>query len=161
MWLKAGMELTPLQKLRGRAFMFAMGFKRRMTLGARVMAMDGDKVLLVRHTYLPGWFLPGGGVEVGEPAIAAAERELFEETGYRAAALQLFGFYYSPTSTSIRDHVALFITREVHAERSFRPSLEIAEIGWFPRDALPPTVHRGTGERIAEVFSGSEPAPIW
>jgi 8-oxo-dGTP pyrophosphatase MutT (NUDIX family) len=141
--------------------MFAMGFKRPMTLGVRVMAIDGDKVLLVRHTYLPGWSMPGGGVEVGEPAIAAAERELVEETGYRASAMRLFGFYYSPSATSTRDHVALFVARDTEVERIFRPSLEIAEIGWFARDALPQGVHRGTEARIAEVFSESDPAPIW
>ncbi len=55
-----------------------------MVLGARAMLVDGDdRVLLLRHTYMPGWHFPGGGVEPGETAEDAARREAEEETGLR------------------------------------------------------------------------------
>ncbi len=48
---------------------------RGMTLGARVAAFDDEnRVLLVRHQYLPGWYFPGGGVDAGETMAEAARR---------------------------------------------------------------------------------------
>ena len=40
---------------------------RPMTLGVRALAFDAEgRILLVRHTYIRGWHLPGGGVESGQ-----------------------------------------------------------------------------------------------
>ncbi|HRE19864.1 MAG TPA: NUDIX domain-containing protein, partial [Rhabdaerophilum sp.] len=54
--------------------------RRGMTLGVRAAVLDGaGRVFLVRHAYIEGWHLPGGGVERGQSARAALEAELREE----------------------------------------------------------------------------------
>ena len=56
--------------------------RRPRIVGCRVLALDGaGRVLLIRHSYGSGrWMPPGGGVRRNEHAIAAAGRELREET---------------------------------------------------------------------------------
>jgi ADP-ribose pyrophosphatase YjhB (NUDIX family) len=135
---------------------------RPMTLGVRVLVRDDDgRVFLVRHSYLPGWYLPGGGVDAGETLAAAALRELREEGGLIGETVRLFGIYHN-IRTSKRDHVALYcVERFVTAEPAWRPNAEIREIGFFPLDHLPEDTSEATRRRIREVVEGLEPAETW
>lgn len=136
-------------------------FSRGATLGVRGLATDAEgRVLLVRHTYRPGWFLPGGGVESGETAVEAATREMMEEGGVEATAPpRLIGFYANHASFK-NDHVALYAF-EAWRPCAFTAHQEIAERGFFPRDALPEGVTEGTRRRLAEAFEGRPPSPHW
>src|SRR5690242_7752007 len=87
-------------------------------LVAALAADDAGRVLLVRHTYREGWHLPGGGVERGESARVALEREMAEEAGVEAIGDPvLFGFY-SNHRNHPNDHVAVY---RVEAWRSCAP----------------------------------------
>ncbi len=135
-------------------------FRRPLTAGARVMVIDEkDRVLLVRHTYMPGWFLPGGGVDRGETMRAAAERELREEVGVTPKDdLAFFGLYANFAEYK-SDHVSLFTLRAF--EMQARPNREIAEFGFFAVDALPPETSKATRGRISEVMEGLPPSDYW
>lgn len=134
---------------------------RGMTLGVRAVAVDGEgRVMLVRHTYLEGWWLPGGGVDRGETIGDAAARELFEETGLRATAPGRLLSVHSNERFFRGDHVLVYRFDAFEAgELTHRG--EIAEAGWFRPTALPADAHRSTRARLSEIFAGAPVDPLW
>ncbi|MGO9079806.1 MAG: NUDIX domain-containing protein [Streptosporangiaceae bacterium] len=111
-----------------------------------VLALDEqDRVLLIRQYRHPAgrllWELPAGLRDVdGEPPLLTAQRELTEETGYRAADwLVLLDFYTSPgcSNERLRLYLARGLTEVPESERSFVREHEEAElkVGWLALDA--------------------------
>ena len=141
---------------------FLARFIRPMTLGVRVFVRDdAGRVFLVRHSYLPGWYLPGGGVDAGETMAAAALRELREEGGLVGEDLKLFAIYHN-IRTSKRDHVALYcVDRFMASVPPWQPSAEIREVGFFALDALPADISSATRQRIREVVEGAPTTSEW
>jgi ADP-ribose pyrophosphatase YjhB (NUDIX family) len=137
-------------------------FSRGLTVGVRAAVFDGEgRVFLVRHTYVDGWHLPGGGVERGETLVAALERELREEGNIEVTGPPvLHGVHYN-RRVSRRDHVALYVVRSFRQTAPPQPNREIAAHGFFAIDALPAGTSRATRERIAEILTGRPAAEIW
>ncbi len=139
--------------------MVSMG--RFMSLGARAAVIDGDRILLVHHTYVKGWQLPGGGVERGQTFESTMRNELMEEAGFEAGKnVELHGIFLN-NFISKRDHVALYVVREFTKVREFEANREIAEIGWFRHDQLPDNMAYGARERIEEIFQNREKSLYW
>lgn len=134
---------------------------RGMTLGVRGVAVNGEgRVLLVRHTYLHGWWLPGGGVERGQSCEAALIREMREEAGVIVEGRPTLISVHSNERFFRGDHVLVYrIDRFTLTDRTSHG--EIAEIGWFDPAALPEETHRATRARLAEVFGEDEATPHW
>jgi 8-oxo-dGTP pyrophosphatase MutT (NUDIX family) len=137
-------------------------FTRSATLGARGLVIDGHgRVFLVKHSYVDGWHMPGGGVETGETMLNALTRELAEEGNIRLTGPpQLFAVYFN-ARVSRRDHVGLYIVRDFLQESPPQPNREIVEHGFFPIDALPADTGRATRARIDEVFRGVAVSELW
>ena len=135
---------------------------RPMTLGVRAIVIDAqDRVLLVRHTYVPGWHLPGGGVERGETLLASLARELAEEGNVLIEEEpRLQGIFFNKAA-SPRDHVAVYVVRRFRQTGPRVPDREIAEARFFARDALPEGVGRATRARLAEALDGAPIAQTW
>ena len=135
---------------------------RGITLGVRAAVIDAKgRVLLVRHTYVAGWHLPGGGVELGETALVALERELAEEGNVALAGPPRLHGVFLNRQSSRRDHVLIY---EVRAFRDLGPRTadrEIAETAFFPLDALPAETTAGTRLRLEEIGGRREPAAEW
>ncbi len=125
---------------------------RGMTLGVRAAVLDeAGRVFLVRHTYVPGWHLPGGGVEVGETLRETLAKELREEACIRLTGEPVLHGVFFNRMASRRDHVAVYVAREFVIESVKRPDREIAEAGWFSLDALPEGTTAGTRRRLREI----------
>jgi ADP-ribose pyrophosphatase YjhB (NUDIX family) len=148
--------------LRARLFHLYFRIKRPVTFGVRGLVHDAERnaVFLIRHTYVPGWQLPGGGVEVGETALEALERELFEEGGIEIEAPILKSIHFNRRA-SRRDHVAFYLIQGFRQATPKLPDREIAEAGFFPLDRLPDATTPATLRRIAEVFGGAPVSPDW
>jgi 8-oxo-dGTP pyrophosphatase MutT (NUDIX family) len=160
---------TPLQRLRRRCepairrvFHFYWRFARGATLGAFGMVIDGQgRVFLIKHSYVTGWHLPGGGVETGETLKTALARELMEEGNIRLTAEPVLHGVFFNSRVSRRDHVVLYVVRDFVQDTAPVPDHEIIAHGFYAPDALPEDTGRATRARIAEVFDGVAVSEVW
>jgi 8-oxo-dGTP pyrophosphatase MutT (NUDIX family) len=145
-----------------RVLHFYWRFARGLTVGVRALVLDAEgRVFLVKHSYVDGWHLPGGGVEPGETLLAALARELVEEGNIALSNTpQLFAIYFN-RSVGRRDHVALYVVRSFSQDAPPRPNHEIVAHGFFPPAALPQDTTPATRERIGEVLAGRPAAEFW
>lgn len=137
-------------------------FSRGMTLGVRAACFDEEgRVFLVRHTYLPGWHLPGGGLDRNETAVEGLVRELEEEGNLRLTMPPALVQVYYNRGTSRRDHVIFFRCDRVRQEQPKRADLEIAAAKFFAIDELPDDTTPATRRRLAELAGTSAPDAFW
>ena len=155
---------TPFRRspLLGRLMHFYWRFSRALTVGVRGMVLDDEgRVFLVKHSYVDGWHLPGGGVEVGETLLESLKRELAEEGSIELTGPPvLHGVYFNPVY-STRDQVALYIVRDFRQTGQPVPDREIVDHGFFPVAALPEGTTMGTRARLAEVLNGARATEVW
>ncbi len=105
-------------------------------IAATAIVHRQGRVLLIRRAGEVGhglWSMPGGYVDRGEPAEAAAVREAWEETGLEVAVEQLVGLFSEVGHPVI---VAAYAAREVGGALQAGP--EALEVGFFPLEQLPP-----------------------
>ncbi|RME60622.1 MAG: NUDIX domain-containing protein [Candidatus Dadabacteria bacterium] len=129
---------------------------RPITVGVQAIVLDDKgRVLLVRHTYRKGWFLPGGALKRGESVEQAVKRELFEETGIISEEKPQIvpKIRYTRWDFKHNHTVAFFISkwRQSDEVSDFSTSWEIAEAKFFPLDSLPSDTHTSVLERLKEV----------
>lgn len=145
-----------------RAFHFYWRFSRGATLGAFGLVIDKQgRIFLIKHSYVSGWHLPGGGVETGENLRTALARELMEEGNIRLAAEPTLHGVFFNARVSRRDHVALFVVRDFAQDAPPVPDHEIIAHGFFAPDNLPEDTGRAARARIAEVLNGVKVSEEW
>lgn len=131
--------------------------------GAKVVVIGLDQtVLLIRHSYARSdmYMLPGGGVRRGEDVMAAAAREVWEETGIVVDALSLHGRFLD-MAKGARNHISVFAA---HASGGVpcADGREIIEAAWFSLDALPTNISSASLKRILEIRDGRLPdSDVW
>jgi 8-oxo-dGTP pyrophosphatase MutT (NUDIX family) len=137
-------------------------FARGLTLGVRALVIDeAQRIFLVKHTYVRGWYLPGGGVEAGETVQTALARELAEEGNIELTAPPLLHGVFFNDRVSRRDHVACFVVQSFRQSAPPAPNREIAASAFFALDELPDDTTAGSRARIAEVLLGAPMSERW
>jgi 8-oxo-dGTP pyrophosphatase MutT (NUDIX family) len=124
--------------------------------------VDGEgRVLLLRHTYTPGWHFPGGGVEKGETAALSMQRELKEEAGIEAElrALQLLSIHANGGFFP-NDHVLIYRVTEWKQGQATAKG-EIAEIRFVDPLTPPEGTSPATKRRLDEIFAGADTSELW
>lgn len=126
-----------------------------------IVETSGGVVLVRRRNPPPGWALPGGFVDYGEPLWAAAVREAREETGLEVELTALLHVYSRPDRDP-RQHTvsAVFVGR---ARGEPRGADDAAEARAFPLDALPSPLAFDHAEILADYLrfrrDGTRPPP--
>jgi len=127
-------------------------------LASSIAIIENNRILLIQREDFHVWGLPGGDVDPGESLAQAARREAREETGLEITLTRLVGMY----SLVGNDHTlvtAVFAARVTGG--NLRPQLrEIADVDWFPADALPDELMWWHRQPIADAFAGMTGA-VW
>jgi ADP-ribose pyrophosphatase YjhB (NUDIX family) len=137
-------------------------FSRGMTMGVRAVILDDDdRVFLIRHTYVSGWHLPGGGIETGETALTSLSREMREEANIEAIAAPVLHGVFLNRKITRRDHVLVYVVRDFRVLGPKVPDREIAESGFFPISDLPEGTTGATRRRLREVLDEHPLSETW
>lgn len=127
---------------------------RPTEVGVRVLVVQDDRVLLVRHRTGPDpWSLPGGGVKMRESLEAASYREVLEEAGCPVRVERLHGVYHYFGQGS-NNYIVVFVCTPLAALRPPVGDLEIADARFFPLHAPINGTDLGSRRRIAEYLRG-------
>lgn len=134
---------------------------RPTTKGVRaVLTNEKGEVLLVKHKYTDGWYLPGGKVKKKESDIDALHRELGEEVGTtNLEVLEKLGEYVNHQEYK-KDTISVFVARHLD-KLTPKKHFEIGEMGFFDVEKLPEKTSPGTKRRIEEFLNKKPKQEIW
>jgi ADP-ribose pyrophosphatase YjhB (NUDIX family) len=165
-WQTTAMTFGPLRRrlepaIR-RALHFYWRFARGMTIGTRAAVFDAQgRVFLIKHSYVEGWHMPGGGVETGESVLEGLKRELREEGNIEITGTPVLHAIFRNPGGSKRDHIVFYVVREFRQDTPPQPNHEIIEHGFFAPDALPADTTRSTRVRLDEILRGVPIRESW
>ncbi|WP_433163251.1 NUDIX hydrolase [Kribbella sp. CA-247076] len=128
-----------------------------------VVCDDRGRILLIRRTDNGNWALPGGGMDLGETIVQAAEREVLEETGVRCRVTGLVGIYTNPrhvleytSNGEVRQEFSIVFTADRLAGEP-TPSSESSMVEWVdPADLGRLTMHPSMRQRIDRYLAGAD-----
>jgi ADP-ribose pyrophosphatase YjhB (NUDIX family) len=137
------------------AFQYAIGYATPRVDVRGAVFQDG-KLLLVRERIDGGWTLPGGWADVGDVPSNAAERDVWEEAGFRVKANKVIGVYDANRVGRLELFHAFKIVFQCELiDGEARSSLETSEVAFYGREELPPVLsqERTKMRHIQDAFA--------
>lgn len=132
---------------------------RPLSIGVKLILVQDGKIVLVQHSYQPGWHIPGGGVKRGETLEQAARREAREELGATLNHLRLQGLY-THFGENKSDHLVMFVCEDFTL--TGQGDAEIERLGFFSVRNLPKGLSRASRRRVEEYLQGRPAsAGVW
>ncbi|CAM4187630.1 NUDIX hydrolase [Paenibacillus macerans] len=124
-----------------------VGTRPLIMVGACVVVINGDFILLERRTDNGMWGLPGGSLEPGESLEQVARRELFEETGLEAVQLVLMDvfsghelYYKYPHGDEVYNVVTAYLCKTYRGTIR-KEDAEVEELRFFEANQLPDNIN--------------------
>ena len=141
-----------------------LGREGKLHLGCSATIFDAnhEKVLLTQRTDNGRWCLPGGGMESGESAAEACEREVWEETGLKVRVTRLIGVYSNPDQLVIYPdgNKAFFVVLSFEAqiiEGELRLSDETTAFGYYSLQEMENMpMHGQHKQRVEDALLGGD-----
>lgn len=133
---------------------------RKRTLGVVAVLLRDNEVCLVRHSYMPDWYLPGGGINQNETPYDAVIREIKEECGIKIKDAELMNVY-SHFKGGWNNFVICYKSTEFDDIANAKLDPEIAEARFFKISDLPPNIRSTAKRRITEALQASPQNPLW
>ncbi len=124
---------------------------RPLSLSVKLILIQDEKIVLVQHSYQPGWHIPGGGVKRGETLEQAVRREAREELGATLRRVRLQGLY-THFGEHKSDHLVLFVCEDFSL--TGKRDAEIERLEFFPVRSLPKGLSKSSGRRVEEYLRG-------
>ena len=138
-----------------RAFEAQVGYATPK-VDVRAAVFRDNRLLLVRERIDGGWTMPGGWADVGDIPSRAAERETWEESGFRVRARRLAGVYDANRAHPLELFHAFKIVFlcDIVSGRE-RPSAETSEVAFFAAGKIPEHLsgERTTPRHIVDAFA--------
>jgi ADP-ribose pyrophosphatase YjhB (NUDIX family) len=124
-------------------------------IDVRGAVIRDDKILLIQERTDGKWAMPGGWADLGEAPASVAEREVWEESGYRVKAEKVVAVLDANRIQPMEFYHAfkiIFLCRLIDGEP--RTSNETSAVDFFDLNELPPLSKYRTDEAmLQEVFA--------
>lgn len=136
---------------------------RAKSVGVRGLVLDEHRrILLIQHTYKPGWHMPGGGVNYNEHPIDALKRELREEACIEVIehSPELVGIFHQ-RYFGHDDYPIMYAVNQFKILRNVKPDFEIADIKWCPLDELASVATQETYQHVQNYLNNRPPNKDW
>lgn len=144
-----------------------IGSQGKLRLGCSAAIFDEQgRVLLTKRQDNGQWCLPSGGMESGESAAEACEREVLEETGLSVSVKRLVGVYSHPDQLTVYSKTDKFQIVALHFEADIVGgelglSDETSDFGYFTMEDIDDLEMLGRHkERIIDTLAKQKEAFI-